>query len=38
MRLSVVRVFETASGANEGRFWLVWLMMLRRLLLMLQAT
>ena len=36
--LSVIKVFETASRANEGRLWLVWLMTLRGLPLVLQAA
>ena len=31
-------VFKTARGAEQGRFWLVWLLMLRGLLLAVQAT
>ena len=27
--MSVIKVFETASRANGGRLWLVWLMTLR---------
>ena len=27
--MSVIKVFETASRANGGRLWLIWLMTLR---------
>ena len=36
--LSVIKVFETASRANEGRLWLVWLMTLRGSPSVLQAA
>jgi hypothetical protein len=36
-RLSVIKVFETASRANGGRHWL-WLMTLRGSPLVLQAA
>jgi len=36
--LSVIKVFETASRANGGRLWLVWLMTLRGSPLVLQAA
>jgi hypothetical protein len=36
--MSVIKVFETASRANEARLWLVWLMTLRGLPLVLQAA
>jgi hypothetical protein len=36
--LSVIKVFETASRANGGRLWLVWLMRLRGSPLVLQAA
>ena len=35
---SVIKVFETASRANGGRLWLVWLMTLRGSPLVLQAA
>ena len=38
MRLSVVRVFETASGFIQGRLWPVWLVMLSGLPTMQQAS
>ena len=38
VRLSVIKVFETASRANGGRLWLVWLMTLRGSPLVLQAA
>ncbi len=34
----VIKVFETASRANGGRLWLVWLMTLRGSPLVLQAA
>ena len=37
-QLSVVKVFETASSAVQGRLWLVWLMTLSGLPLVLQAA
>jgi hypothetical protein len=36
--VSVIKVFETASRANGGRLWLVWLMTLRGSPLVLQAA
>ena len=36
--MSVVKVFETASSAVQGRLWLVWLMTLSGLPLVLQAA
>jgi hypothetical protein len=36
--MSVIKVFETASRANGGRLWLVWLMTLRGSALVLQAA
>jgi hypothetical protein len=36
--VSVIKVFETASRANGGRHWLVWLMTLRGSPLVLQAA
>jgi hypothetical protein len=36
--MSVIKVFETASRANGGRLWLVWLMTLRGSPLVLQAA
>src|ERR1700716_3464766 len=38
IELSVIKVFETASRANGGRLWLVWLMTLRGSPLVLQAA
>ena len=38
LTLSVIKVFETASRANGGRLWLVWLMTLRGSPLVLQAA
>jgi hypothetical protein len=37
-KVSVIKVFETASRANGGRLWLVWLMTLRGSPLVLQAA
>jgi hypothetical protein len=37
-QVSVIKVFETASRANGGRLWLVWLMTLRGSPLVLQAA
>ena len=36
--VSVIRVFETASGADSERLWLVWLTTLRGMPLVLQAA